>query len=133
MNTRYALIGTALAVALAGPAYAQDAAPAGRARTVLIDTDYPGNGHKTQIVRVTVPPKARAPLHLHHGIESGYIIRGGGTLHIQGRAPITMKPGMTQLVPPNTPHWFQNGDAETQIVSTYVVESDTPVTTLIQK
>lgn len=128
-----AALGLAAALPLSTAALAQQSATPGRSKTVLVDTDYPGNGHKTQIVRVLTPARSKAPLHIHPGIESGYIVRGGGTLYIEGQPPKALKPGTTALVPPNTPHWFQNGAAETEIVTTYVLETGKPATTNLNR
>ncbi|MFJ4156301.1 cupin domain-containing protein [Pseudomonas sp. NPDC089752] len=120
------LIGTLLLGALMSPvaAYAADASKA--SKTLLAETDYPP-GYKTTVLRTEIPANAQAPLHQHAGIESGYILEGGGTLTIQGMAAKEMKPGMTTIVSPNTPHWFKNGPHKTVIVSTYVVEKDKPM------
>ncbi|WP_313549823.1 cupin domain-containing protein [Pseudomonas sp.] len=106
--------------------------PAKSQKTELAKTEYP-TGYVTQVFRTEIPAKAQAPLHTHPGIESGYILEGGGTLYIDGRAPIEMKPGMTTIVQPNTQHWFKNGDHKTVIVSTYVFEKDKPLMNIIKQ
>lgn len=120
------LIGTILLGALLSPvaAYAEDAPKP--TKTLLAETDYPP-GYKTSVLRTEIPANAQAPLHQHPGIESGYVLEGGGMLTIQGAPAKEMKPGMTTIVHPNTPHWFKNGPHKTVIVSTYVVEKDKPM------
>lgn len=90
-------------------------------KKMLIDTPYPAGFH-TRIVETRIPADAQAPLHMHPGIESGYIVSGGGTLHIEGQPARVLKPGDTALVTPGTKHWFKNGTQPTLIVSTYVLE-----------
>ncbi|WAH60958.1 cupin domain-containing protein [Pseudomonas silvicola] len=100
-------------------------------KTVVMETEYPA-GHVTRIVKTVVPADAQAPLHEHPGIESGYILRGGGTLYVQGQPDRELKPGEAALVPPYTAHWFKNGHQETVILSTYVLESGKDPMTLIK-
>lgn len=125
--TRPALLAASIAM-VAVPALAQTEQGGARAKTVLQHIDYPGHGYATEIVRVDVPAGARAPLHQHPGIESGYVVKGGGTVYIKGRKPIVLKAGESTVVPPNTPHWFQNGSEPSQMISTYVYESGKPLT-----
>lgn len=96
------------------------------AKTLLAEAAYPP-GFKTSVLRTEIPANAQAPLHQHPGIESGYVLEGGGMLMIHGRPAKEMKPGMTTIVGANTPHWFKNGPQKTVIVSTYVVEEDKPM------
>ncbi|MBF8778115.1 cupin domain-containing protein [Pseudomonas fulva] len=117
MNIRHSVPATLLAyLLLQGTAFAASAT-----KKELVDTPYPA-GYHTHIVETRIPANAQAPLHSHPGIESGYILSGGGMLHIEGQSAREMKPGSTALVPPNTRHWFKNGPQETVIVSTYVLE-----------
>lgn len=118
MNNRAMIAATALAGLLL-QASALAAEPASKKE--LVDTPYP-TGYHTRIVETRIPADAQAPLHMHPGIESGYIISGGGLLYIGDAPAREMKPGDTALVPPNTRHWFKNGPQQTVIVSTYVLE-----------
>ena len=95
-------------------------------KTLLAEAAYPP-GFKTSVLLTEIPANAQAPLHQHPGIESGYILEGGGMLMISGQPAKEMKPGMTTIVSANTPHWFKNGPQKTVIVSTYVVEQDKPM------
>lgn len=99
--------------------------PAG-GKAVLQDIPYPEPGYTTKIMRSVVAPNGHAALHTHPCIESGYIVRGGGVLHVQGLPDRTMRPGDSTVVPPETPHWFINDDQPTEIVSTYVLERGKP-------
>lgn len=110
----------------AAPVGAQATTAAASGKTVLQTADFPARGYTTEVVRTVLGPNARAPLHMHPGIESGYIVKGGGMVHIQGKPALAMRPGDTTVVPPNTPHWFVNGPETTEIVSTYVLEKDKP-------
>ena len=127
MQNRLRTAAVVLAAFITTPLYAQTtiAGPAG-GKAVLQDIPYPEPGYATEITRSLVPPNGRAALHSHPGIESGYIVRGGGVLHVQGLPDRTMRPGDSTVVPPDTPHWFVNGDQLTEIVSTYVLERGKP-------
>ena len=115
---------------ISSPATAADKDP--RGKVLLAQYDYPP-GYVTQVFRTEVPPKGIAPHHKHPGIESGYVLEGGGKLFIEGQGAIEMKPGMTNIVKPDTEHWFENGNQKTVLVSTYVVEKNKPLMTVIKK
>ena len=130
MRTPLVIFSILAAAAAAIPAIAQEAAPTGaegRNKVEIMRTPYPA-GYETMIMRVTVPANGSAPRHQHPGIESGYILSGGGVLSIEGRPDQTLTPGTAALVPPNTPHSFRNGPEPTEIVTTYVAEAGKPMT-----
>ncbi|PLR39668.1 hypothetical protein CYR55_07295 [Chimaeribacter californicus] len=103
-----------------------------RGKVLIAQYDYPP-GYVTEVFRTEVPPNGVAPHHKHPGIESGYVLEGGGKLFIEGQSAIEMKPGMTKIVQPETVHWFENGNHKTVLVSTYVVEKNKPLMTVIKK
>lgn len=119
-----------LSVIMASQAMAAEADK--RGKVLLEQYDYPP-GYVTEVFRTEVPPNAVAPHHKHPGIESGYVLEGGGTLYITGQGTVAMKPGMTKIVNPETEHWFVNGDKKTVLVSTYVVEKNKPLMTVLKK
>ncbi|WP_338759394.1 cupin domain-containing protein [Massilia sp. METH4] len=130
---RYAAL-TLTAALAAAPLSAQTtpAAPAS-GKTVLQRAELPGQRYVVEVTRGVQAANARASLHLHPGIESGYVIRGGGVLHVQGLPDRTVGPGDTAVIPPNTPHWFTNGPEQTEIVATYVVENGKPASRRLDK
>jgi quercetin dioxygenase-like cupin family protein len=95
-------------------------------RTLLAQIDYPA-GYTTSVLRVEIPANAQIPVHQHPGIESVYVLEGGGTSMIEGQADKDVKPGMTTIVAPKTPHGFKNGPHTTVVVSTFVVEKGKPM------
>lgn len=109
----------------AGVLHAQTTSPSTSPpdKGILQDVAFPGNGYHTVLSRGELAPGVAVAIHTHPGIESGYILEGGGVLHIQGLPDQLMRPGDSTVVPPNTPHWFTNGSAKTVTVSTYVLES----------
>lgn len=111
----------------AAPLHAQTSAPApANGKVVLQHADIPGHSYVVEVTRGVQPANARAPLHVHPGIESGYIVKGSGVLHIQGQPDRVVRAGDTAVIPPNTPHWFSNGPEPIEIVATYVTESGKP-------
>lgn len=125
MRTRFAksLAHLALAVFAVGPA-----------SSAMVDgawLAYPA-GHVVSTKVVSIPAGGQAPLHRHPGVESVYLVAGGGTVQLGSLAPRELKAGDVLLIPAGTPHAFTSGAQETRIVSTYIVESGKPDTTLLE-
>ena len=128
MLTRRLFASCALCAAtglIATKAYAQPVA-GGVKRTILQQTDGPA-GYVTILVRGEIPPGGNVMRHTHPGIESAYLIEGGGTLSVKGLPDRLLAAGDSFQVAANTPHALRNGDAVTRIASTYVVEKDKPL------
>jgi quercetin dioxygenase-like cupin family protein len=119
---------------VATDADAQAGAPAtsgtttpGVKRIILQQADGPMEGYVTIIVQAEVEPGAMIVRHTHPGIESGYVIEGGGDFGVEGQANRRTKPGDGFQVIANTPHSFKNGDTATKLAITYVVEKGKPL------
>ncbi|GGK06375.1 cupin domain-containing protein [Pseudomonas matsuisoli] len=121
---------TLLALFASTPAIADK--PTAVARTLLAKMDYP-EGYTTSVLRIEIPANVQIPVHQHPGIESVYVLEGGGTSLIEGQPDEEVKPGMTTIVPPKTPHGFKNGPHKTVVVSTFVVEKGKPVMEVLKK
>jgi quercetin dioxygenase-like cupin family protein len=79
---------------------------------------------------VIFPPKASAGHHLHHGIESGYVLSGEVEIIIDGESARIFHPGETFVTTRDHPHISQNpGNVEARAVVTWVVDADQPLTT----
>lgn len=127
LNRRvFCSLGAALGIA-AGAAMAAGAQPAGLSRTVLSKTDGPTEGYVTILVKNQIAPGYIVARHTHPGIESSYVLEGGGTLSVQGRADQKIKAGDGVQVPAGVPHGLLNGPNTTVIVTTYVVQKDKPL------
>jgi quercetin dioxygenase-like cupin family protein len=108
----------------------QSGAPAGNpgfSRRLLQQTDGPAAGYVTLLMAVDVDPNVMIARHTHPGIESAYIVAGGGELAVKGNPNRQVKSGDSIQVPPETPHSLKNGAAPTKIVVTYVVEKGKPL------
>jgi quercetin dioxygenase-like cupin family protein len=121
----------ALCAATGLVATAADAqAPSGGVkRTILQQTDGPMEGYVTILARGEIAPGAMVMWHTHPGIETAYVLEGGGTLLVKGQADRVAAAGDSFQVPTAVPHALKNGDSVTRIASTYVVEKDKPLAT----
>lgn len=99
----------------------------GVVRTILQTTDGPADGYVTILARGEIQPGAIVARHTHPGIESGYILTGGGVLSVKGQPDREVNAGDSFHIPTGTPHAVRNGNALTQIASTYVVEKGKPL------
>ena len=116
---------------VATDASAQTTPPAttpGVTRKILSQTDGPVPGYVTIIVEAEIEAGVTVARHTHPGIESAYILEGGLELPIEGQPTRMMKPGDGFVIPAGTPHaGGKNGDKNTRIASTYVVEKGKPL------
>ncbi len=101
----------------------------GFTRTVLNRIEYPGDTMVTIQVLVEIDPNALVPRHTHPGVESGYILEGGGTFGMKGQADRSVSAGDAFQVPYQVPHLLKNGPKKTRVLTVYVVEKDKPLAT----
>lgn len=111
----------------AGTVTEAEAQAAGLTRTQLSTTDGPSAGYHTILMRVEIAPGFAVARHTHPGIESTYVLEGGGTLSVKGQADREVKAGDGFQVAPETPHSLKNGPARTVLVGNYIVEKDKPL------
>jgi len=96
-------------------------------RTVLNRIEYPGDAMVTVQVLVEIDPNAVVARHTHPGVESGYLLEGGGTFGMKGQPDRPVATGDAFQVPYQTPHFLKNGPNKTRVLSVYVVEKDKPL------
>ncbi|MSP02252.1 MAG: cupin domain-containing protein [Acetobacteraceae bacterium] len=99
----------------------------GVTRNILQKTEYPGDKHVAILVMAEVDAGAMVARHTHPGLESAFVIEGGGILKVKGQPDRVLKPGDGFQVPPETPHSLANGAQTSRIAITYVVEKDKPL------
>lgn len=116
----------ALGVA-AGTITAAEAQSAGITRTTISTVEGPTTGYHAVMMRVEIAPNFLVARHTHPGVESSYILEGGGTLTVKGQEDQQLKAGNGFQVPPETPHSLRNGPAATLVLANYVVEKDKPL------
>jgi quercetin dioxygenase-like cupin family protein len=114
-----------LAGFVAADASAQDAQPAtssgGVTRKILSQIDGPVAGYTTIVVDVTIEPGVTIARHTHPGIESSYVMEGGGL-----ELPIEGQP--TRIMKAETPHaGGKAADTKTRVLVNYIVEKGKPL------
>jgi hypothetical protein len=84
-----------LAIAASAPARAQDNGP--EIETLmefpLEDAELPLAPSRVRLLRITVEPGAKSPLHMHPGPEFNLIEEGTFRVLVQGKAPYMQEPG----------------------------------------
>jgi quercetin dioxygenase-like cupin family protein len=101
--------------------------PGGIRREILKRTEGPTPDYETIIASAEIAPGFSVPRHIHPGIESAYIVEGGGVFLLDGDPPLEIKAGDAVLVPARKPHALKGGDKPTKILSTYILEKGQPL------
>ncbi|MGO1069139.1 cupin domain-containing protein [Lysobacter sp. CA199] len=105
--------------------------PSGITRTDLQRHDLSVPGREAVQVRVDFAPGVVAPNHHHPGEEIVYAIDGLLEYRIEGRAPVTLKPGEVLFIPAGTNHEVKNvGRERAAELATYIVEKGKPLVVL---
>jgi quercetin dioxygenase-like cupin family protein len=127
MLTRRNFASCALCAAVGLVATNVDAQTGGVKRVILQQTDGPADGYVTILARGEIEPGALVARHTHPGIETAYLLEGGGMLSVKGQPDRLVSAGDSFQIPTLTPHALRNGDKFTRIASTYVVEKGKPL------
>lgn len=131
--TRYGLIafvGLAATVTSALPAASaqQQTQPQAIGRTELQRHDLGIPGREAVQVRVDFSPGAITPRHRHPGEELVFVLRGSLEVRVEGREPVTLRPGDTLFIPSGAAHDARNaGAGGASVLATYVVEKGRPL------
>jgi len=96
-------------------------------RTMLQKIDVPGTNYETVTLIAEVVPNYNVGRHTHPGIETGYILEGELTALVDGKAPLTLKPGDSYEIPPVAIHDARSGDKGVKYLAIYVVEKGKPL------
>ena len=124
------IMAVALAVLFAGNGLTQAQQP-GVKRTDLQQHDLSVPGREVVQVRVDIAPGVLAPNHSHPGEEIVYVIEGLLEYQLEGRPPVTLKPGEVLFIPAGTIHSAKNvGSVNAAELATYIVEKGKPLVTL---
>jgi quercetin dioxygenase-like cupin family protein len=100
----------------------------GVTRKILSRMDGPAPGYETLVVEATIEAGMVVARHTHPGIESGYVLEGGGELPIDGQPTLMLKPGDAFQVPPRTPHaGGKASPTKSRLLLNYVVEKGKPL------
>lgn len=90
------------------------------------DLSVPGR----EVIQVLVEfaPGVSAPRHSHPGEEIAYVIEGVFLYELDGRPPVTLRPGDALFIPAGTPHAVKNiGGGRAVELATYIVEKGKPL------
>jgi len=115
------------AAAQGSPQGAAPAAPSGITRTVIGKAELPGERYVVILMEAEFDPALKVARHTHPGVESSYLIAGGGVLSVKGQADRTLKAGDAFQIPAELPHAFEVGAQKTRLVITYAVDKDRPI------
>lgn len=81
----------------------------------------------------TIQPGASAERHLHHGVESGYVLAGEVEIISDGQPGKIYNVGETFITYRDLPHVSRNpGTIVARALVTWIVDSDKPLTTPVQ-
>jgi quercetin dioxygenase-like cupin family protein len=117
-----------LAVLIAAPVTAAMAQQDGVTRTELVRHDLSEPGREAVQVRVDFAPGVSFPAHSHPGEEIAYVIEGILEYRLEGRPPVTLKPGESLFIPAGIVHTAANvGDVNAAELATYIVAKDVPI------
>jgi quercetin dioxygenase-like cupin family protein len=102
-------------------------ATSGVKRNILKQADGPMPGYVTVTVEAEIDAGANVARHTHPGIESAYVIDGGGELLVDGQPAMQVTPGSGFQIPPVAPHSLKNGAKPSRLAITYIVEKGKPL------
>ncbi len=107
--------------------YAQQQEPI--KRTVLLKTDLAGlEGQEANGIMAEVAPGAREGKHYHPGHTLVYVLSGAGTLEMEGKPPVAIKPGVTFYIPPKQVHEGIATSSGFKAVAFFIIPKGQPIT-----
>lgn len=133
MKTTRIMAVVVLIVASGLAPHVAQAQQAGTKRTDLQRHDLSVPGREVVQVRVDFDPGYVSPRHTHPGEEIVYVLEGTLEYQIEGKPPVTVKPGDVLFIPAGTVHAAKNvGSGNGAELATYVVEKGKPLITLVK-
>ena len=107
--------------------------PSGSTRTDLQRHDLGIAGWEVLQARVDFEPGAFFPHHKHPGEEIIYVLEGTLEYQVEGKPPVTLRPGDVLFVPAETAHAARNvGSDKGSELATYVLEKGKPLTVFVK-
>ncbi|SFI30156.1 Cupin domain protein [Collimonas sp. OK307] len=119
------LAASLLAAQLGADVYAQDSTT----RTELKRADLTGApGMEVISSIIEIKPGTESPKHLHHGVESGYVLQGT-MIQPPGKEPVMLETGTPILNLRDVPHagFKVVGDKSLKLFTVHVVDKDKPL------
>ncbi|TIL49647.1 MULTISPECIES: cupin domain-containing protein [unclassified Mesorhizobium] len=100
-------------------------------RTDLLRHDLDVSGREVIQVRVDFAHGVAFPPHSHPGEEIAYVIEGLLEYRVEGKPPVTLKPGEALFIPAGAIHAARNvGSGNAAELATYIVEKGKPLVVL---
>ena len=128
MNTTRTMTLAVLIVASGLALQITQAQQAGIRRIDLQRHDLSVPGREVIQARVEIDPGMTAPRHSHPGEEIIYVLEGSLEYRVDGKPPVTLKPGDALFIPAGTIHAAKNvGSGPGAELATYVVEKGKPL------
>ena len=111
------------------------AQPAGITRIDLQRHDLSVPGREVVQTIVELGPGVTSSRHTHPGDEIVYVLEGAPLEYqLEGKAPVTLKPGEVLFIPAGTVHAARNvGNRKGAELATYIVEKGKPLLTDVGK
>jgi quercetin dioxygenase-like cupin family protein len=126
---------TAAALAILGTGFALHLASAqqGFNRIDLQRHDLSVPEREAIQVRVEIDPGVASPRHTHPGEEIIYVLEGVLEYSLEGKPPVTLKPGDVLFIPAGTIHAAKAvGSGKGVELATYIVEKGKPLLTVVK-
>ena len=110
------------------------AQPGGIRRTDLQRNDLSIPGREVIQTIVELDPGVKSSRHTHPGEEIVYVLEGAPLEYeVEGKAPVTLKPGEVLFIPSGTTHSARNvGTTKAAELATYIVEKGKPLLTEVK-
>lgn len=133
MNASTIGLASLLAIASAAAPQAHGQAWQGTHRQELSRHNISIPGYEEIQLRVDIDPGKTAPNHRHPGEEIIYVIEGTLEYHLQGKPPVTLKPGDVLFVPTGVVHSATNvGQTTAAELGTYIVPIGKPLVEVVK-
>ena len=104
-------------------------------RTVLFETNLAGMaGKEGFVILAEIAPGAATGKHVHPAHELAYVLEGEGTLEVEGKQAVSLRPGVAIHQPPGQVHNGRNTSATSalKILAVYIAEKDQPLTAQVK-
>lgn len=102
-------------------------------RIDLMRHDLSAPGREVIQARVEVAQGFTAPKHKHPGEEMVYLIEGALEYQLEGRPPVTLRPGQVLFIPAGVAHSAKNvGSGVGAELATYTVEKGKPLLVFVK-
>jgi len=132
MNTTRIMAVAVLIVASGLALHMTQAQQAGNRRTDLQRHDLSAPGREVIQTRVELDPGVTSPKHWHPGEEIIYVLEGSLEYQVEGKPPVTLKPGDVLFIPAGTINAAKNvGSGNGAELATYVVEKGKPLVVVV--